>query len=215
MTPDSTPPSADGPREASLQEAQLREAQLREAQLREAQFTRKLVLAVLSTLQHKGILKAAEVDALLLAARRSADASIATSSVPAAPAAPEAAAPLAEEPAAVPGAPAPAQARPLSFQVRAEPPREIVLHTGPLTVQTTVDAAQGGAAADDSPASRADSGQSAAEAVPTESAAAAFPADQGPAAPGTPDPSPPAAGKRARKDGPDAKAPPIIDIQID
>ena len=56
-------------------EARLKAAQAHDAELRDALYTRKLLLAVLSTLQHKGILNAAETDALLLAARRATDAS--------------------------------------------------------------------------------------------------------------------------------------------
>jgi hypothetical protein len=56
-------------------EARLKAAQQHDAELREAQYTRKLTLAILSTLQHKGILSPGEIDALLMAARRSIDAS--------------------------------------------------------------------------------------------------------------------------------------------
>jgi len=64
---------------ATEREARLKAAQQHDAEVREAQYTRKLTLAILSTLQHKGILSAAEIDALLLAARRSTDASFAPS----------------------------------------------------------------------------------------------------------------------------------------
>ena len=60
---------------ASEREAKLKAAQARDAELREAQYTRKLSLAILSTLQHKGILSSTEVDQLLLAVRRATDAS--------------------------------------------------------------------------------------------------------------------------------------------
>lgn len=56
-------------------EARLKAAQAHDAELREALYTRKLLLAVLSTLQHKGVLSAAETDTLLVAARRATDAS--------------------------------------------------------------------------------------------------------------------------------------------
>ncbi len=59
---------------APEREAKLKAAQARDAELREAQYTRKLSLAILSTLQHKGILSSTEVDQLLLAVRRATDA---------------------------------------------------------------------------------------------------------------------------------------------
>ncbi|MGI8748656.1 MAG: hypothetical protein ACR2J4_09960 [Deinococcus sp.] len=52
------------------------QAQQGDAQAREVQYTRKLILAILSTLQHKGLLSPGEVDAILLASRRAADASV-------------------------------------------------------------------------------------------------------------------------------------------
>ncbi|WP_043816780.1 hypothetical protein [Deinococcus maricopensis] len=52
----------------------------------EAQYTRKLALAILSTLQQKGVLSAAEVDAILVAARRAAEDATRASTPPAAPA---------------------------------------------------------------------------------------------------------------------------------
>ncbi|MFC4454317.1 hypothetical protein [Deinococcus sonorensis] len=45
----------------------------RDAQLREGLYARKLALAILSTLQHKGVLSAKEVDSILLASKRAAD----------------------------------------------------------------------------------------------------------------------------------------------
>lgn len=39
-------------------------------------YSRKLILAILSTLQHKGLLSSTEVDHILVAARRSADATL-------------------------------------------------------------------------------------------------------------------------------------------
>jgi hypothetical protein len=81
MTPNApTPPQqADTDQTAATQplterEAKLQAAKQHDAELREAQFTRKLTLAILSSLQKKGILSATDVDSLLLAARRSADA---------------------------------------------------------------------------------------------------------------------------------------------
>lgn len=70
----------------------------------EAEYARKLALAILSTLQSKGLLSAAEVDSILIAARRAAQGQ-------AAPA-----------PAAPPSAPA-ADARPAPtpFQVTVQP----------------------------------------------------------------------------------------------
>lgn len=59
--------------------ARLKAAQQHDAELREAQYTRKLTLAILSTLQHKGILSSTEVEQLLLAAKRATDASFAPS----------------------------------------------------------------------------------------------------------------------------------------
>jgi len=56
-------------------EARLKAAQVHDAELREALYTRKLLLAVLSTLQHKGVLTPGETDTLLMAARRATDAS--------------------------------------------------------------------------------------------------------------------------------------------
>ena len=56
-------------------EARLKAAQVHDAELREALYTRKLLLAVLSTLQHKGVLTPGETDTLLIAARRATDAS--------------------------------------------------------------------------------------------------------------------------------------------
>ena len=56
-------------------EARLKAAQVHDAELREALYTRKLLLAVLSTLQHKGVLNPGEIDTLLMAARRATDAS--------------------------------------------------------------------------------------------------------------------------------------------
>jgi len=56
-------------------EARLKAAQVHDAELREALYTRKLLLAVLSTLQHKGVLTPCETDTLLMAARRATDAS--------------------------------------------------------------------------------------------------------------------------------------------
>ncbi len=61
--------------QAAEREARLKAAQARDAELREAQYTRKLSLAILSTLQHKGILSSTEVDQLLLAVKRATDAS--------------------------------------------------------------------------------------------------------------------------------------------
>jgi hypothetical protein len=60
-------------------DARLKAAQQHDAELREAQYTRKLTLAILSTLQHKGILSSTEVEQLLIAAKRATDASFAPS----------------------------------------------------------------------------------------------------------------------------------------
>jgi hypothetical protein len=65
------------PMSSAEREARLKTAQQHDAELRETQYTRKLTLAILSTLQHKGILSSSEVDALLMAARRATDASFA------------------------------------------------------------------------------------------------------------------------------------------
>ncbi len=76
MTQDAPTPA--GPTDqAAERDTRLKAAQQHDAEVREAQYTRKLTLAILSTLQHKGILSAGEVDALLMAARRSTDASFA------------------------------------------------------------------------------------------------------------------------------------------
>ncbi len=56
-------------------EARLKSAQTHDTELREALYTRKLLLALLSTLQHKGVLTPGETDTLLVAARRATDAS--------------------------------------------------------------------------------------------------------------------------------------------
>lgn len=76
MTQDApTPPQdAPAPEPTTEREVRLKAAQARDAELREAQYTRKLSLAILSTLQHKGILSAAEVDQLLVAVKRATDA---------------------------------------------------------------------------------------------------------------------------------------------
>lgn len=78
MTQDAPSPSqaSSSPDRGAEREARLKAAQQHDAELREAQYTRKLTLAILSTLQHKGILTAGEIDALLMAARRSTDASV-------------------------------------------------------------------------------------------------------------------------------------------
>ncbi|BDP41948.1 hypothetical protein DAETH_19170 [Deinococcus aetherius] len=85
--------------------------------LNEAEYARKLALAILSTLQTKGLLSAAEVDAILIAARRAAQGQ----GTPAAPSTP---------PAQVPDArPAPAP-----FQVTVQPsppPSSLSWHTTP------------------------------------------------------------------------------------
>ena len=64
-----------GQPESAEREARLKAAQAHDAELREALYTRKLLLAVLSTLQHKGVLTPGETDTLLMAARRATDAS--------------------------------------------------------------------------------------------------------------------------------------------
>ena len=61
--------------ESAEREARLKAAQAHDAELREALYTRKLLLALLSTLQHKGVLTPGETDTLLVAARRATDAS--------------------------------------------------------------------------------------------------------------------------------------------
>ena len=83
--PDGTHPQTGQPQTAQPQtgmdltpaerEARLKAAQVHDAELREALYTRKLLLAVLSTLQHKGVLTPGETDTLLIAARRATDAS--------------------------------------------------------------------------------------------------------------------------------------------
>ena len=83
--PDGTQPQTGQPRTAQSQtgtdltpaerEARLKAAQVHDAELREALYTRKLLLAILSTLQHKGVLTPGETDTLLMAARRATDAS--------------------------------------------------------------------------------------------------------------------------------------------
>ena len=83
--PDGTQPQTGQPQTAQSQtgtdltpaerEARLKAAQVHDAELREALYTRKLLLAVLSTLQHKGVLTPGETDTLLMAARRATDAS--------------------------------------------------------------------------------------------------------------------------------------------
>ena len=83
--PDGTQPPTGQPQTAQSQtgtdltpaerEARLKAAQVHDAELREALYTRKLLLAVLSTLQHKGVLTPGETDTLLMAARRATDAS--------------------------------------------------------------------------------------------------------------------------------------------
>ncbi len=83
--PDGTQPQTGQPQTAQPQtgmdltpaerEARLKAAQVHDAELREALYTRKLLLAVLSTLQHKGVLTPGETDTLLIAARRATDAS--------------------------------------------------------------------------------------------------------------------------------------------
>ena len=83
--PDGTQPQTGQPQTAQPQtgmdltpaerEARLKAAQVHDAELREALYTRKLLLAVLSTLQHKGVLTPGETDTLLMAARRATDAS--------------------------------------------------------------------------------------------------------------------------------------------
>ena len=67
--------SETGPPESAEREARLKAAQAHDAELREALYTRKLLLALLSTLQHKGVLTPGETDTLLVAARRATDAS--------------------------------------------------------------------------------------------------------------------------------------------
>jgi len=75
MTQDApTPPQSAG---AAERDARLKAARQHDAELREAQYTRKLTLAILSTLQNKGVLSSAEVDSILLAARRATDAAMA------------------------------------------------------------------------------------------------------------------------------------------
>ena len=83
--PDGTQPQTGQPQTAQSQtgtdltpaarEARLKAAQVHDAELREALYTRKLLLAILSTLQHKGVLTPGETDTLLMAARRATDAS--------------------------------------------------------------------------------------------------------------------------------------------
>ena len=83
--PDGIRPQTEQPQAAQSQtgtdltpaerEARLKAAQVHDAELREALYTRKLLLAVLSTLQHKGVLTPGETDTLLMAARRATDAS--------------------------------------------------------------------------------------------------------------------------------------------
>lgn len=67
--------SEPGAPESAEREARLKAAQVHDAELREALYTRKLLLALLSTLQHKGVLTPGETDTLLVAARRATDAS--------------------------------------------------------------------------------------------------------------------------------------------
>ena len=67
--------SETGQPESAEREARLKTAQAHDAELREALYTRKLLLAILSTLQHKGVLTPGETDTLLVAARRATDAS--------------------------------------------------------------------------------------------------------------------------------------------
>ncbi|WP_425146134.1 hypothetical protein [Deinococcus sp.] len=156
-------------------------------ELREARFTRKLVLAVLSTLQHKGLLKAAEVDALLLAARRAADASVTaaagtvTAGTVAAPMLPASAPAPATPLGAAPG---------VAFTVRAEPAKPIALYA---PAGSSHDAASH-------------------EGVSVERAAAGTPEGASQRADGSMDAARPETGE-AR--GRDAKAPPVFDIQID
>ena len=205
MTPDApTPPT-------SLAAEEQRAADLRAAELREAQFTRKLVLAVLSTLQHKGILKAAEVDALLLAARRAADASTVPTPVAASQAlqTPAASAPL--QPTAI-------RARTgLPIKVRAEPARPIALHTQPPAPVT---------AAPEAPSEGAVSVPSVLqeaviqEAGPLVPSPLSQPAEADAPAAAPTDYVKSGEVKRLRKGGKEekgdpAKAPPIFDIQID
>jgi hypothetical protein len=78
-TPIPDPASVPGDAASGERDARLKAAQQHDAELREAQYTRKLTLAILSTLQHKGILSSAEVEQLLLAAKRATDASFAPS----------------------------------------------------------------------------------------------------------------------------------------
>ncbi|GGR25383.1 hypothetical protein [Deinococcus ruber] len=193
MTPDAPTPSTS-----------LAAEEQRAAELREAQFTRKLVLAVLSTLQHKGILKAAEVDALLLAARRAADAAS-----PAVTAATAAATPPSVQPP-MPAAPTPLQTTEVRaktgvpMKVRAEPARPIALHTQPpAPVPTEQPVPQ--------VAEPAEQPQPVAAALPDEAEPAAVSAERRE----TGDVRRLYKGGKSSKDDTASKAPPVFDIQID
>ncbi|ULH16694.1 hypothetical protein MF271_09015 [Deinococcus sp. KNUC1210] len=191
MTPDAPIPSTS-----------LAAEEQRAAELREAQFTRKLVLAVLSTLQHKGILKAAEVDALLLAARRAADASAAVTTAATSTAAPQ---PAPAQPITPPASTPPqtTEVRASSgipMKVRAEPARPIALHTQPPAPAPTAQPV--------TPTPEPAEPQPVAAATPEEAAAPTERPETGEVRRLR------KGGKNSRDDAP-AKAPPIFDIQID